>query len=451
MFGSDFPFRDAGQLEGLTSVPGGNARSVSGAFGGFSNVWGAQVMPFSRATLEEWPTGYERLLPHYRAVLENIPFAGADDDYSELFPLLGRADPLPRPAPPAAAVLERYRERRTSVRRKGVTVGEARLAMRAPDCVECGLCLTGCPYRLIYSSAQTLTPLIERSEVRYRGGVLALAVGEDTDGCWVKVRNIGTGATETVRTDRVLLACGGLGTTRVALNSLKREVLRATLLESVQFVLPFVSARAHADPRTYQTFTLNQFNLLVEYGRPGLDLAQVHLYPYNPAFEDAVPTALGAGELSRSAVLRRVVAGLGYLPSWDSPAVQVDLRPAVGDDGLPPVRLSAVGGAGRNRAFARVMARLFAVAPALDLWPIPIAARLSGPGKSYHFGGSFPHVSGAPSPRRLETDLLGRPAEWRRVHLIDASVFPSVAATTFTLTVMANAHRIATELAAELR
>jgi choline dehydrogenase-like flavoprotein len=32
---------------------------------------------------------------------------------------------------------------------------------------------------------------------------------------------------------------------------------------------------------------------------------------------------------------------------------------------------------------------------------------------------------------------------WRSIHLVDASVFPTVSATTFTLTIMANAHRIA--------
>ena len=29
--------------------------------------------------------------------------------------------------------------------------------MSAPACVACGLCLTGCPYGLIYSASQTLT------------------------------------------------------------------------------------------------------------------------------------------------------------------------------------------------------------------------------------------------------------------------------------------------------
>ena len=117
VFGSDFPFRDKGQLESLSVEAGGNSRSVSGAFGGFSNVWGAQVMPFSRATLESWAIGYEATLPHYRAILEHIPFAGADDDYSELFPLLAPADPLPTLAPPAAASLRRYAERRSRIRR----------------------------------------------------------------------------------------------------------------------------------------------------------------------------------------------------------------------------------------------------------------------------------------------------------------------------------------------
>jgi choline dehydrogenase-like flavoprotein len=47
------------------------------------------------------------------------------------------------------------------------------------------------------------------------------------------------------------------------------------------------------------------------------------------------------------------------------------------------------------------------------------------------------------NPQVLETDVLGRPAGLRRVHLVDASVFPSIPATTITFSAMANAHRIA--------
>ena len=446
MFGSDFPFRDAGQLAELSMAPGGNKRTVSGAFGGFSNAWGSQVMPFSRATLDDWPVGYAAMVPHYRAILEHIPFAGVDDDYSEQFPLLAPADPLPRLAPPLARVLHRYAARRNGIRGRGVTVGEARLAMSAPPCIQCGLCLTGCPYGLIYSASQTLTPLVERRQVRYEDGLLALKVGEDADGCWVETRDLTSGAITRRRADRVLLACGGLGTTQLAVNSIRPAATELTLQESVQLVLPFLSLRSSPDPRTYTGFTLNQVNLLIEYGRPGLDLAQVHLYPYNPTFEDALPAVLGRLHASRAAVLRRVVAGLGYLPSWASPSVAVRVAERHLDT-LPTIAIASRPNPNTARALRGVLTRLVAAAPLLDLWPVVPALKISGPAKSYHFGGSLPHVRNRPVAGGFETDGLGRPAEWKRIHLIDGSVLPTIAATTFTLTVMANAHRIATAVA----
>jgi choline dehydrogenase-like flavoprotein len=49
------------------------------------------------------------------------------------------------------------------------------------------------------------------------------------------------------------------------------------------------------------------------------------------------------------------------------------------------------------------------------------------------------------TPTGFQTDTLGRPAGLQRVHLVDASVLPAVPATTITLSVMANAHRIASK------
>ena len=67
---------------------------------------------------------------------------------------------------------------------------------------------------------------------------------------------------------------------------------------------------------------------------------------------------------------------------------------------------------------------------------------VSAAAKSYHFGGSFPH---SVNQTGLGTDRLGHLDRWSNIHLVDASVFPNVPATTFTLTIMANAHRIASE------
>jgi choline dehydrogenase-like flavoprotein len=48
------------------------------------------------------------------------------------------------------------------------------------------------------------------------------------------------------------------------------------------------------------------------------------------------------------------------------------------------------------------------------------------------------------NPTGFESDLLGRPAGLKRIHLVDSSVLPTIPATTITYTVMANAHRIGT-------
>jgi hypothetical protein len=214
------------------------------------------------------------------------------------------------------------------------------------------------------------------------------------------------------------------------------------MAESMQFVLPFLSTRAHPDPREYSTFTLNQVSMLVEYGRPGLDLAHLHLYPYNPAFDEGLPAIVRALEPTRRAILRRATAAIGYLPSWVSPSIAAEVTSS-GNGELPSVRLFAKENPVTRPVLRRVMRQLLTVARALDLWPVIPSLRLSGPAKSYHFGGSFPHVADRPRRGALETDTLGRLAEWRRIHLVDGAVLPTVPATTFTLSVMANAHRIA--------
>lgn len=97
----------------------------------------------------------------------------------------------------------------------------------------------------------------------------------------------------------------------------------------------------------------------------------------------------------------------------------------------------------RNTMLRGVLARLGASARALDLWPVVPALRMAEGAKSYHIGSSFPHaVRSSVTPT---SDLLGRVAPWKRIHLVDGSVFPDVPATTFGFTIMANAHRIASE------
>ncbi|GAB3302017.1 hypothetical protein GCM10027451_05790 [Geodermatophilus aquaeductus] len=445
-YGSDYPFRDLGQTRGTSGPPGTNLDVASSAYGGFSTVWGAQVMPFSRSTFDRWPVSWADMEPHYRAVLAEVPLAGEPDDLAELFPLLAPTSGLPPLGPRTAAVLRRYERSRDEVRTRGVTVGRARLAFAARDCIRCGLCMSGCPYELIYSAAQTMDRLRRRPNVRVLDSLLVERIGQVGDQAVASCRDLRTGQRSEFTADRLFVGAGGLGTTRLVLGSLATPPPRLEMAESIQFVLPFLSTRPVEDPRGpgARDFTLNQFNLLLPFDDEGYTTSQVHCYPYNPAFLDALPAALRgrwAAPVSRQ-VLRRLSVGFGYLPSWASPPVRVVPRPGAAG-GLPELDLGHPPGTGRPELLRAVLRRLLRVAPRLDLWPLLTHVTLSGAGKSYHFGGSFPHRHGDAGAGSPGTDRWGRLPDWDRIHLVDGSVLPSVPSTTFTLTVMANAHRIA--------
>ncbi len=451
-YGSDFPYRNVGQLDGVNTAADVNESMVSAAYGGFSNVWGSQIMPFTASVFRQWPVSMSEMEPHYRAILRQIPFAGEVDDLAGLFPVLGRPAPLPQASARTARVLAAYARNRRVLNGLGVTLGKARLAFDAPKCVRCGLCMTGCPYSLIYSTSQTFDELRRAGRVGYHDGLLAFKVVEDAEKATALTRSLTTGQVHRFEADLVLVACGALGTTRLVANSFGLFDVDLSINESQQFLVPLLSWHPTKDPRTEDQFTLNQFNMIVALDEIGWDVSQLHFYTYNPAFVGALPRPLRArwAEPVTRQILRRMSVAFGYLPSWHSPSLRLRAARGPRDDGLPSLQVTP-GDPPRDgyRMLRTVLRRVLRSAQMLDLYPALPAVQLAGPGKSYHWGGTFPHA-GEPLSA-LSSDRLGRVMGRQRIHLVDASVFPNVPATTFTLTVMANAHRIASETMDRLR
>ena len=218
------------------------------------------------------------------------------------------------------------------------------------------------------------------------------------------------------------------------LESMGRGSAAHRLMDSQYFMVPLVTPRAAHVGMATQGNTLAQVFLELE--DPSVAAHTVHLQIYT--FNDLMPAALAARlPLSQTTLERalqplfgRLLVAQGYLHSRESPGIALHLEPGglrlVGDSGSASVN--------------RVVRRVAKAGHLLGMFPIPGLVQLGPPGKSNHVGGSFPMRR---TPGDLESDVLGRPGGFDRVHVVDSSVFPSVPATTVTLTVMANAHRIA--------
>jgi hypothetical protein len=216
-----------------------------------------------------------------------------------------------------------------------------------------------------------------------------------------------------------------------------------TLRDSQYFLFPLVLARRTRDVQAEALYTLSQ--LFIELQNPKISRRSVHLqiYTYSDIIGQAVRHSLGPLKMFARQLEERLVVVQGYLHSDESSTIAMTLKRDGEKDFL---QLDAQPNPQTPRTVKKVLRELLSQTRRLGGMVVPPMLQLAAPGRGYHSGGSLPMRE---RPEPFESDGLGRPHGWSRVHAVDASVLPSVPATTITFSVMANAHRIGWETAAE--
>jgi choline dehydrogenase-like flavoprotein len=440
-YGSEYPYEDVG--EPLVTEPDAAPFHYSMARGGLSNVWGASLLPATEWDIQGWPIGVADLAEHYRAVLEFMPSTGVRDELEELLPTyVGKERPL-REARQIGELLGDLRKRAAGMRKAGIWFGKSRVAVEAERCVYCGLCLYGCPYSLIHSTAQTLGEMVKAGRVEYRAGVVVERLESVDGGVTVHARDA-AGVVVRLEARRVFVGAGVLPSAWLALNSLGVFDEEVTMLDSQYFIFPFFRFKRTPGVDKEPLTSLVQAFLEIDDKRVSGHLVHVEVFGYSDFLKRALmATALRFGLWNRwmqGQMFDRLLVLQCFLHSDESSRLVVKLtRDAQGRPKLD-VREAAVPGVW----WRAIKAGLKLAANGVKLGGVPVvpAMQFAEPGRSYHSGGTFPMRH---TPGRLETDVLGQFAGLPGVHFVDASVFPSIPATTITLTVMANAHRIATQ------
>ncbi|MEP6671445.1 MAG: GMC oxidoreductase [Chthoniobacter sp.] len=449
-YGSDYPYAGAGAS--LLDTEEEPPFHYSEARGGLSNVWGASQLPARAEDIADWPISLADLEPHYRAVFDFMPTTAVTDDLDSLLPTYTDRGQDLRPSRQAEEFLHALQSERAPLRRAGLHFGRSRMAVTAtgdaqlPACVHCGLCLYGCPYGLIYSTATTLQRLIEEKKVTYLDRHSVEKLEPHADGVTIFARDLERQQTVTFQAARVFVGTGVLPTAAIVLNSLGAFDEPVEMLDSQYFIYPFFRLRRTPDVQTEELHSLAQ--AFIEIDDPAISAHLVHLEIFS--YSDFLQRALMATPLRfflrfpwiAEQIFGRLLVVQGFLHSNDSGRLGITLRRNA--TGQPQLHVEPRPSRHAWWASLRAGLKLAACARLLGGAPVVPALQFAEPGRSYHSGGTFPMRA---RPGKWETDILGQPTGLERVHLLDASVFPSIPATTITLTVMANAHRIATQVA----
>jgi choline dehydrogenase-like flavoprotein len=439
-FGSDYSFREAHFASPIEASGALTPRSF--AMGGFSNVWGAVIQRLSAKELEDWPITLADLVPHYAAV-EALWADQREDASTEINSYPSEL----RPSVQAQALYSDLDANRKALEAEGIRFDYARLGVHSLDhngqqsCRYCGLCLYGCPYDCTHNSGATLTQFVKEGLIQYVPGVLVDKLIPGGNQVGIEARCLTDGTKRTFHASRLLLAAGVLETARIVLVSLGLFNTAVRMKQSDIFTLPLLRYHKIGDVFSEKLHTLCQLAAKVE--DKAICEHNIHLqfYGYNDLYlkilmQKAAGIAPCIAPLLRT-MIARIFIIFGYLHSNVSSEIEIKLS----SDGA---RLLAKGikNPATDRIVRKVARKIFQNRRSLKGLPLFWGARIDLPGGSYHAGGTFPMRR---VPEFLETDRWGRLSSLPRVSIVDASVLPSISASTIAYTVMANAHRIAAE------
>jgi choline dehydrogenase-like flavoprotein len=449
-FGSDYIYASDREFARIVSLAKGRAPFPTFARGGFSNIWGAAVLPPDDCDMADWPISRAELEPYLRKVAEYLPICGGEGTLADAFPAYKERLGELKPGAQGDALLGDLRRAASRLSAARALYGKARLAIHTAEdelgslpCNDCGECFTGCVRGSIFSTRPLLDQMIREGRVQYCPGIFVETVAEERSKVAVSVLDLGQHERRRLSFDAIFLAGGPINTTRLLLQSRGLYGRKLRLKESQKFVVPALRRRAALTAVDEPAVTLASVFLETKVAVLSDHWFHVQIVPMNQMILDglALPgQKRWLGNLLWTPLLRRVMVGFCGMHSDHSSHLELCLRPA-DQSGAERLELElCVSEAAR--AMARQAANdLFRKGLMFGTLFFPRMIKFSNPGSGTHCGSSFPMRRRPVAP--VDSDSLGRPFGWSRVFAVDSSVLPSIPGTTLAFSVMANAYRIA--------
>jgi len=435
-----------GRWRKLSPIRSQNFRGeLSLALGGFANAWGSGLYEFDDEDLRGFPIQQTDLQPYYKKLTEHIGISGGDKLFGDSLEPDGSLLPAVTLSGPSKRLYQRSRNPPTSIslERNGIHIGRQRLGILTrphrgrPQYVFDGRDFFRPSKESIYHPGYTIRELQQCNKIDFKTGLLVKRFEELAEGIAVHALELETGAEVVFSTRALLIGAGAINTARIALQSFQEYAVKLPLLENPVSFIPFVELSALGSPLDRNSFTGAQLAVIFD-GPQHPDRVQGSFYNLSGVLESDFfldfPFPAGGNRFC----LENILGAMGVLQSFYSdapgPAGYLSLAP----DSTLNVHCE-------QRCYGAVERILIKSFRALGFWSFPFLVRYGEPGGSFHYAGTLP-MSNRETMKGLATDPMGRLQRTRMVFAIDASTFPLLPAKNLSLTIMANAMRIAAQV-----
>jgi choline dehydrogenase-like flavoprotein len=427
------------------------------AYGGLGGGWGLGCFVFSPSELERAGLPARAVHDAYQVVADRIGISGANDDAARYcLDGLERIQPAPPLEENLAGLLGSYERRRDRFNREGFHLGRSALALlteprhgREPTAGH-DMDFWSDSGRSAYRSWITMDALRSDGAVEYFGGRLVTRFEERADAVVVEALRRDGSATERFSARRLVLAPGALGTARIVLRSQGDPQRRLPLLSNPYTYMPCVQPRMLGRAIAAHKPSFSPLIMYHEPGEKGGEILQAAFFSYRSLLlfklVREVPLAFRDGRRIMHELLSSfTIAGVHHPDHGDASRTVRLVKHAdspTGDALAADYRLrddEQHANDAREALLARTLRRLGC---------FPLKTIRTPHGASIHYGGTLPtSADGAP----FTLDDSGRLAGTRRVYVADGSGLRYLPAKGITLTLMANAHRVAASVLGTMR
>ncbi|MGR9250430.1 FAD-dependent oxidoreductase [Rhizobium leguminosarum] len=422
------PFRRQSGITGDGFIPIGSL-----ARGGLSNIWGAQISYLDAEDIADWPIDIASLQRSYERVANRIGISSNAD-----FTTCAHGEPVLPLGATAADVLHRHQAAKPAdgsfrlFPAVNAILSEARPGRAACDLR--GDCLYGCPSGAIYNSRQDLLLLRKSPHFRLIDNMQAMSLTRSSG--WT----VGTADGSSFSAPRIILAAGVLGTAALLADLLPFGEQGLRLLNSPTLAVPLLCpTRLLRSPTP--THSLAQLGLSLRYGSGASDYVTGAIYEVGtlPAqsFVNRMPLGRKAGRAAFELIGGSLLVATIYYPGDQSHSYI--RRDETAGKGLTVRGGFAEGFGLRAEALKKMLRREW---KRLRLIQLP-GASLAEPGIDAHFAGTLPMGAAGPFGTSSDGEMNLHPG----LYVVDGSILPDLSSKYVTMTIMANADRIAHRLA----
>jgi choline dehydrogenase-like flavoprotein len=429
------------------------------SIGGLGAGWGSGCQTFTSAECALTGLPYKDLHPFYSEVAADIGICGSlDDDTAENMLATSPIQPPHQLDTNAQHVFDAYLRKRSAFHQAGFRLGRATLAMLSEPLEIDGDRREKNPYhdmdfysdrsRSVYRPRFTIERLRGRSNYRYLDRLLAWTFEETDDHVALTCNDLRTGTRVTLKARSLMLAAGAINTGRLAARSKAAYGVRLPLISNAYQYIPAINLRMLGRPARDERHSMAQLIGALADGRQQHDQLVLNFFSYRSLLlyklvkEMPLPPELGL-LVARLLMTSLTVIGLHH-PDYAASSKWLSLeRSSADEDILEAQYVESDSQVALNRTGTAQALRTLT-----KMGLIPMGVINPGAGSSIHYAGP---LSIRPEPGIMQTAPSGALHSYRRVYVGDSAGWNFLPAKGPTLSIMANARRVAAGIAQDLK